>query len=290
MARKLKSDQVLFLATLLLVCRSVVMVYSASAVWRLERFHQPNLFLIKQVMWAALGVAVLRLVMRIDYRNYRQPVVDLDAASGPWRSACWRCFFAPAANGSRRWFGLGVIGIQPSELAKLAVILFTAAVLERRMHRINERAYVAGAASARWSSLLHGLDPARAGLRHGDVAAADRRADGVRGRPGVPLPRRRSRCARCPPPVVLAMMCAPYRRRAAARVPEPDGRTRSATASRSSSRSSRSAPAACPARASWRGVQKLFYLPEPHTDFIYAVIAEELGLVGATVDPDLLRA
>jgi cell division protein FtsW len=141
MARKLKSDQVLFLATLLLVAVSVVMVYSASAVWADKQFRQPNLFLIKQGMWAALGIAALRLVMKIDYRNYRQPVV-IWTLVGTVTLGLLAVFFTPAAHGSHRWLGLGMMGIQPSELAKLAVILFTAAVLERRMHRIDEPYYV----------------------------------------------------------------------------------------------------------------------------------------------------
>ncbi len=64
MARKLKSDQTLFVATLLLVCLSVVMVYSASAVVAMERYQQPYLFLTKQLMWATLGLALLWVVMR----------------------------------------------------------------------------------------------------------------------------------------------------------------------------------------------------------------------------------
>src|SRR2546430_16807021 len=73
MARKLKSDRVLFIATILLVGLSIVMVYSASAVVALERYQRPYLFLTKQIMWAVLGMAVLGLVMRVDYRTYRQP-------------------------------------------------------------------------------------------------------------------------------------------------------------------------------------------------------------------------
>src|SRR6184192_231903 len=73
MARKLKSDRVLFIATILLVGLSIVMVYSASAVVALERYQRPYLFLTKQIMWAVLGMAVPALVMRLDYRHYRQP-------------------------------------------------------------------------------------------------------------------------------------------------------------------------------------------------------------------------
>ena len=71
MARKLKSDRVLFTATLLLVCASIVMVYSASALVALERFNQPYLFVTKQALWAVLGLAVLAITMRVDYRTYR---------------------------------------------------------------------------------------------------------------------------------------------------------------------------------------------------------------------------
>ena len=71
MARKLQSDRWMFLATLALICASVVMVYSASALVALERFKQPYLFVTKQVMWAAFGLALLSVVMRVDYRTYR---------------------------------------------------------------------------------------------------------------------------------------------------------------------------------------------------------------------------
>src|SRR5688572_21230982 len=71
MARTLKYDRVLFTVTLLLVCSSIVMVYSASAIVALERYQQPYLFLTKQVMWVVCGLAALAIAMRVDYRAYR---------------------------------------------------------------------------------------------------------------------------------------------------------------------------------------------------------------------------
>src|SRR4051794_8564183 len=140
MARKLKSDKLLFLATLLLVLASVVMVYSASAVIALERFHRPYLFLVKQGMWSALGLALLGVVMRVDYRTWKQPVL-IWSALAMVAFALVAVLFMGRINGTRRWFGVGGFGIQPSELAKLAAIFFTAALLERRMHRIDEGRY-----------------------------------------------------------------------------------------------------------------------------------------------------
>src|SRR5262249_48757651 len=119
MARKLKSDRILFLTTILLVGLSIVMVYSASAVVALERYHQPYWFLTKQVMWAPLGIAVLWLIMRIDYHTYREPAFI-------WTSlvvavVCLiAVLFSPPVNNARRWFSIGGLGVQPSELAKLA--------------------------------------------------------------------------------------------------------------------------------------------------------------------------
>ena len=140
MARKLQSDKWLFLATLALVCVSVVMVYSASALVALERYQQPYLFVTKQLMWAVLGVAVLSIVMRIDYRSYRHETLIWWLLGGV-SALLVAVLFSTPINGSRRWFAVGPFGIQPSELAKLVAIVFVASVLERRMHRVNELKY-----------------------------------------------------------------------------------------------------------------------------------------------------
>jgi cell division protein FtsW len=140
MARKLKSDRVLFTATFLLVCVSIVMVYSASALVALQKFDQPNLFLTKQALWTVLGLAVLAVAMRIDYRAYRHDTF-IWSALGFVGLMLVAVLFASPVNGTRRWFGIGGLGIQPSELAKMAAVLFTALILERRMHRIDDLRY-----------------------------------------------------------------------------------------------------------------------------------------------------
>src|SRR5215475_2184112 len=140
MARKLKSDPVLFVATILLVGLSVVMVYSASAVIMMEKFQRPYLFLTKQAMWAALGVVLLGVVMRFDYHHYKQPAV-IWVCLGCAAVALVAVLFSPPVNHARRWFAVGGLGIQPSELAKLAAVFFIADTLERRMHRVNDFNY-----------------------------------------------------------------------------------------------------------------------------------------------------
>ena len=277
MARKLKSDRVLFTATLLLVCASIVMVYSASALVALERFQQPYLFLTKQALWAVLGLAVLAIAMRVDYRTYRNEVFVWGLVGLVGLMLVGVLFSAPV-NGTRRWFGVGGLGIQPSELAKLGCIFFTAVILERRMHRIDELSYsilpigiVVGGlvglillqpdfGTAVSLLLIVALMIFAAGLHYRYFI-------------GTVL------CAL--PALYLVLISAPYRRRRLLAFWDPwadplgDGFQiiQSLIAVGTGGIFGRGLMA---------GVQKLFYLPEPHTDFIFAVIGEELGLLGAS--------
>src|SRR5918992_162718 len=116
------------------------MVYSASALVALEKFQQPYMFLIRQGLWTVLGLAVLGIAMRVDYRTYRNEAFIWGVLAVVGLMLVAVLFSAPI-NGTRRWFGVGGLGIQPSELAKMACVLFTALVLERRMHRIDELSY-----------------------------------------------------------------------------------------------------------------------------------------------------
>src|SRR5215212_4356610 len=278
MARKLKSDKVLFLATLLLVCASVVMVYSASAVLATQRYNQPYYFLIRQGMWAALGLAAMGLSMRFDYRNYREPSF-IWMALGVVTFALVVVLFGRPINGSSRWFGFGGIGVQPSEVAKLSAIFFIAAILERRMDRIDEIPY-ALAPIALVVGMLVGLILLEPDLGTSItlilVAGTMVFAAGVSYRyvVGVLL-------GGLPIAYLLVMGSAYRRRRLMAfwdpwRDPLGDGFQviQSLIAVGAGGLTGRGFMA---------GVQKLFYLPEPHTDFIFAVIGEEFGLLGTTL-------
>jgi cell division protein FtsW len=277
MARKLKSDKVLFLATLLLVCSSVVMVYSASAVLAMNRFNQPYFFLIKQGMWAALGLAAMSIAMRFDYRNYREPSF-IWLSLGVVVLALVGVLFGPSINGSRRWFGVGGFGVQPSELAKLSAIFFIAALLERRMERIDEIPYALVPIAVVVAGLigLILLEPDLGTAMTVLLIAATMvfvAGIGYRYVVGAFL---------CGLPVVyFILMGAAYRRRRLMAFWDPwsdplgDGfqviQSLIAVGS-----------GGLLGRGFMTGVQKLFYLPEPHTDFIFAVIGEEFGLIGTT--------
>jgi len=83
MARKLQSDKWLFLATLALVCASVVMVYSASALVALERFQQPYLFVTKQVMMAVLGIALMSALQTVGVWSLQEHIKSQSNAGLP---------------------------------------------------------------------------------------------------------------------------------------------------------------------------------------------------------------
>src|SRR5260221_364413 len=140
MARTLKSDKFLFWATLLLVGASLVMVYSASAVQAMTKYHRPYYFLFRQASWGVLGFALLLVTMRIDYHYYRRPPL-IWACLGVVTVGLLSVFLFGASNGAHRWIAIQGISMQPSELAKLAAVFFAAALLERRMHRVNDAGY-----------------------------------------------------------------------------------------------------------------------------------------------------
>ncbi|MFM8535164.1 MAG: putative lipid II flippase FtsW [Acidimicrobiia bacterium] len=278
MARKLQSDKWLFLAILTLICVSIVMVYSASALVALERFQQPYLFVTRQMMWAAVGIAVLSIVMRIDYRSYRNDklVWAMIAVVGLLLLAV---LFRAPINGTRRWFGIGGFGIQPSELAKLTAIIFTAMVLERRMQRINELSYSLlpiGMIVGVFVGLIllepdFGTSVSLLAVVSVMIFAAGISYRYLIGAALVALPA-----------LYVILMQADYRRRRLLTFMDPwadplgDGfqiiQSLIAVGT-----------GGVFGKGLMQGVQKLFYLPEPHTDFIFAVISEETGFIGATL-------
>jgi cell division protein FtsW len=276
MARKLKSDKWLFMATLMLVCTSVVMVYSASAIVLGERGENPYLFLFKQGVFALIGLLCVQLVMRIDYRNYRQPVVIWTglAVVGILLVAV---LFGREVGGATRWLNLGPLGIQPSEMAKLAVIVFVAALLERRMERIDEPAYalvpVAVVLGVIVALILSQPDLGTAASIV-MIAAVMIFAAGISYRYLAAL------AAMGLPALVLLIYTSDYRMKRVQAFMDPWSDSLDSGYQVIQSMIA-VAVGGVSGRGLMDGVQKLFYLPEPHNDFIYAVISEELGMIGA---------
>ncbi|MCC7008716.1 MAG: putative lipid II flippase FtsW [Acidobacteria bacterium] len=279
MARTLKSDKLLFLATLLLVSVSVVMVYSASAVQAAARYQAASWFLYKQLAWAVLGITVMLVVMRRDYHEYRRPALIWSLVALAAGLLVLVFFFNPR-NGTYRWITLaGVATLQPSELAKLVIVLFTAAVLDRRMHRVNDPAFALlpiGAVTFGLTALvLAEPDFGTSAVIVGIVVVMLFTA-------GLAYRYLIWTAVVLVPAAAVFVLESSYRRRRLMTFLDPwqdplgDGfqiiHSLYAVGS-----------GGLLGRGLMAGIEKLYYIPEPHTDFIYAVIAEELGLVGTTL-------
>ncbi len=123
---ELRWDLWLAVTTIGLVIFGVVMVYSAAAA-----FKYPHRFLFSQIAWATLGLMTMAVLRRVDYHSYAQPKFIYGLLI-----FCvfllLLVFFFPAINGAHRWLTFKSLSAQPSELAKIALVIFLAWFLSER--------------------------------------------------------------------------------------------------------------------------------------------------------------
>ena len=275
MARKLKPDRILFFITLALVGFGVAMVFSSSAIVAKEKFGDPNYFSFKQLIFAALGLAVMFVVMKVDYHTYRNPAVVFSGLAIVV-ALMVLVFFLPSAANTHRWIQLAGFSMQPSELAKLALIFFLAYFLEKRKGRVNNFRFtlipiaIVVALLAGLIELQKDLGTAISLLAISGVllfiAGLDPRWIAMT-------------IIFVAPTVYLLVSRVGYRRdRIFAFLDpwaDPQGRGFQIIQSLYSV-----ASGGVTGLGFMEGKQKLFYLPEAHTDFIFAVVGEELGMIG----------
>jgi cell division protein FtsW len=277
MPRRLAPDMWLFGAALVLLSAGVVMVYSASAIVAADRFHDPYFFLKKQLVWALLGAGALWAMLRLDYRWLEKAVVPALIAAAVLLVLVLVPPVGQAINGTRRWIRLGPVSLQPVELAKLALVVYLAAFLAKRRD---------GAADFRTGVLpplavagvLAGLVLVQPDL--GNCLTLIALTFGLLYLAGTPIRHLAWVAAPAAALVPLAIWMAPYRMRRITAFMDPWGDPRG-----SGFQIIQSWLALGNGGLLGQGIggskQKLFYLPESHTDFIFAVLGEELGFVGA---------
>src|SRR5881397_4224199 len=277
MPRKLRPDMWLFGAVVLLLSAGVVMVYSASAIVAADRFQDPYLFLKKQLVWALLGAGCLLVALRIDYRRLERLGWPVLLAAGVLLVLVLVPPLAQPINGTRRWLRLGPVSFQPAELAKLALVLYLAAFLAKKGEAIAElrRGLVPPLAVA---GLLAALVLAQPDL--GNCLTLITLTFTLLFLAGGRVRHLGFILAAAVPPLVIAIWAAPYRLRRIVAFLDPWSDPRG-----SGFQIIQSWLALGNGGIFGQGIgasrQKLFYLPESHTDFIFAIIAEELGFVGA---------
>jgi cell division protein FtsW len=116
----------------------VVMVLSASSVASLTNYGSPWYFFFRQIMWTVLGIGAFVFAVRFDYRRWRVLVRPLLIVSAVLLVVVLIPGIGIYVSGSRRWLGAGMFRFQPSELAKLALLLYAADLLSRRAHEMGD--------------------------------------------------------------------------------------------------------------------------------------------------------
>jgi cell division protein FtsW len=137
MAQRLKTDWILFLTVLALVCFGLIMVYSSSSMVAELKYHvSSTYFFFRQLGWAVFSVAVLLYCMKRDYRRWNDPRFAF-AGLGIVLLLLVAVYLSDVTN--HRWLKAGPFSLQPSELAKPALSLFLAFFLCRRLNTINDK-------------------------------------------------------------------------------------------------------------------------------------------------------
>lgn len=272
MAKKRAFDKVLFTAVVVLSVFGLVMVYSASAP-RTESFFGHPLF-VRQAAAAVVGLAAMGLTMHLDYRVLRRPLVIYALLAGVL-ALLVAVLFHPPINNTRRWLVVGPLSVQPSELAKLVMVPFLAYLIDRREGDVNRREFLLPAV------FLVGLTAAlvMAEPDLGTAALLLSVAGVVVFLAGLSLRNMMVAAAVGLPALAVLVASAGYRlqRFQAFLAPEEDplGRSYQALQSLIAVGSG-----GIFGRGLGASVQKLRFLPQPESDFIFAIIAEELGLLG----------
>jgi cell division protein FtsW len=295
MAQRLKTDWILFLTILTLVCFGLVMVYSSSSIMAELKFHVSNAyFFLRQLGWAVVSFGLLLYCMRHDYRRWNHPRYAF-AALGIVVLLLLAVYVTDSAN--HRWLRGGPLSLQPSELAKPALALFLAYFLSRRMGAVNDR-YTLGPIAIAMSVIALAVAIADLGtavvlvvttVAVIFVAGVEYRYLAVCGTLGLLLGL--GFIAMKPYRLARAIDFVDSQHKLLAKV-DPGGHLLAyakRTASTSDPGYQQRQAAIAIGSGGFLGAglmaskQKIEFLPEAHTDFIYGVIGEETGFVGAAL-------
>lgn len=276
MARKLYPDKWLFASTVGLALFGVVMVYSASAVMAQRENGNEFHYVLKQGIWTAIGLVVMLLAMQVDYKHLknRRVVYGLLAVTAVLLVAV---FASSPTNGAHRWIKFRQFSIQPSELSKPALVIFLAYFLERRAGEEGQF-WTTFVPCAIVTSALAGLiviEPdLGTAMMLGVIFFVVVYTAGAR-------PKHLAMLA-APALVVLAglLIFVPFRAKRLITFLDPwaDPQGSGFQVVQSLIAVGSGGPNGL---GFAQGKQKMLFLPFAHSDFIFAVVGEELGLVGA---------
>ncbi|HWF38022.1 MAG TPA: putative peptidoglycan glycosyltransferase FtsW [Candidatus Acidoferrales bacterium] len=306
MPLSLQPDKKMFGVTLALCLIGAVMVFSASAVTAREQYGNGYFFLLRQALWLAIGIAGMFALMNLDYRKLRQPRVVFTILSLTMLMLI-AVFFLDRSHATHRWIRIGPLSLQPSEIAKLAVIFYLAWFIELRRNKrgSDAPARVTGGSGARlrkslgaqfgaglndpWRSILPvgatlllvlGLVVAEPDM--GTACMISLIAFVMLYVSGLSMRYVAGAIMAAMPIIYLLIVRVPYRLQRVQTFFSPG-----ADPQGHGFQLLQSLIAVGSGGFSGVGLmeshQKLFFLPEAHTDFIFSIICEEFGFIGAAV-------
>lgn len=274
-----KIDKVLAGSGIILSLFGIIMIYSASNIWAEYKFNDPYHYVKYQGIFFIIGLILMWIVSKIDYKLYYQKS----------NAIIITCFIllilvlipgiGSVRNGSRSWFGIGSLGIQPSEAAKLGLIIFTSKYLSNSNKFV--KSYTQGVFPILGITLLFfGLIMLQPDLGTGVIlvmaiisllfiAGVNMKfflAGGVVGIIGI----------------VVLIIIAPYRMDRITSFLDP-WKDALGTGFQIIQSLYAVGPGGLLGLGFGNSIQKHFYLPEPQTDFIFSIIAEEFGVAGAFI-------
>ena len=272
-------DIMIFIITLALLSLGIVMVFSASSVTAYHELGDAYHYLKRQSLWAAIGLVALVICMNIDYHLWLRLAGPLIVVSIVALAVVLVPGIGITISGSRRWLGAGPVRVQPSEFAKLSVVIFLAAYLSTSPDRVKSvvRGVFVPLILVGMCALLVLREP-DLGTSIGMAATAWLMLLIAGGSPGWLV----GLAAMTAPVIYLYARHDPVRMRRLTSFLDPW-----ADPLDSGFHIIQSLLALGSGGLVGTGLglsrQKFYYLPEQHTDFIFAIIGEELGFLGAAL-------
>src|SRR3984957_122806 len=276
MAQRVGVDKWMYVPRLLLVVAGLVMVFSASAVVAQERYNSPYGFVIRQALWALAGIFTMIVLSRIDYSRYNSPRFVYPALTVTTLLLVVVLFFRDSPH-THRWIRFGSLSFQPSEIAKPVIILFLAWFLSTRLDQMRDwRNTLLRAAMMPVVFML--LIVKQPDLGTALVVAGVSAMMLILA--GMDWKYLFLAVAAAAPPLAALLFWVPWRRARMLAFAHPDLDPQGAGFHINQSLIA-VGTGGFAGRGFMEGMQKLFYLPEASTDFIFANVAEELGFIGS---------
>jgi cell division protein FtsW len=278
MAKRLATDRVLLGVAVILFGAGLLMLWSASQPFS-ESGGRVNgeAIMVRQLFWAILGVAVMLVSLRFDYRILRSRYVAFSIL-GVAMLLLVGALASPSVNETNRWIRLGGVSFQPSEFAKLAMVIFLSSEFERRARNLQTfRDLMAPALSVGVVTLLVYLEPDFGSSIHIALVAS-----ALAFLAGVPFRLFVMGASVVLPVIALGIASASYRLERIFAFLDPWAQRQGSAYQLIQSVIAVGSGGPL-GRGFMRGEQKTSFLPYPYSDFIFGVVGEELGFIGAFV-------